>query len=284
MPGKKRCRVHGGASTGARSLDGKQRQAEGRERYFARLRGQQGGPPRATIPARDGASASADPVEHMRLEALASLPPAGNIPPAPASAPAAPWAIPPPPKAEPWPEMVTIFDTEGNPIEVPVSPPEQHRREIDQLVRDLFASGVLPLPQPQAEPPKPILAAENPTPQPADVSPVPIPMVVEEDTSKLAVDVEQIASAAIDQIKELLKHPLDKQDPNFAALLRFLSSTYNTSMTTITRTDATRLQHKRESRLNFILEHAQEERAKYELRRRSVELIATSADDDGGAA
>jgi hypothetical protein len=180
--------------------------------------------------------------------------------------------------------MVTIFDCEGNPIQVPLSPPEQRRAEIDALVKDLFASGVLPLPQPQPEPPKPALAADNPAPQPADVSPVPLPTIVEENTSKLAVDVEQIASAAIEQIKELLKHPLDKQDPNFAALLRFLSSTYNTSMSTITRTDATRLQHKRESRLNFILERAQEERAKYEMRRRSVEVLAASPDDDGSAA
>jgi len=59
------------------------------------------------------------------------------------------------------------------------------------------ASGVLSEP----EPPKPALAAVNPAPQPADLSPVPLPAIVE-DASKLATDVEQIAQAAIDRIKE----------------------------------------------------------------------------------
>ena len=33
-----RCYWHGGASTGARTLEGKERQAEGRRRYYARLK------------------------------------------------------------------------------------------------------------------------------------------------------------------------------------------------------------------------------------------------------
>ena len=40
LRGKRRCRMHGGTSSGAKSFDGKQRQAEGRERYRSKLRGQ----------------------------------------------------------------------------------------------------------------------------------------------------------------------------------------------------------------------------------------------------
>jgi hypothetical protein len=61
--------LHGGLSTGARSVAGKQRQAEGRERWLRRLRGQgrKPGPPRprkATV---------VDPAEQRRLDALAAL-------------------------------------------------------------------------------------------------------------------------------------------------------------------------------------------------------------------
>jgi hypothetical protein len=52
LGGKRRCRMHGGASSGAKSLDGKQRQAEGRERCSVgkavnpvRLRGPEDGRP-----------------------------------------------------------------------------------------------------------------------------------------------------------------------------------------------------------------------------------------------
>jgi len=41
------------------------------------------------------------------------------------------------------------------------------------------------------------------------LSPVPLPAIVE-DASKLATDVEQIAQAAIDRIKEILIAPLDR--------------------------------------------------------------------------
>jgi len=78
--------------------------------------------------------------------------------------------------------------------------------------------------------------------------------------------VEDIAQAAIERIKELLKHPFDSNDPNFAALLRFLSSTYNTSMTTLARTDDNRLKRQAVSRLDYILERAAEERRKRDAR------------------
>jgi hypothetical protein len=137
---------------------------------------------------------------------------------------------------------------------------------------------------------EPELAVENPAPIPADVSPVPPPAIVE-DTSKLAVDVEQIASAAIDQIKEILRHPLDRQDPNFAALLRLLSSTFNTSMTTILRADENRLKRQAISRLPEIAARAAEERRKRDERRMIESVVVETVtgdkgrqDDDGDAA
>jgi hypothetical protein len=46
--GSKRCRLHGGLSTGAKTAEGKQRQAEGRHRWLERLRaeGKKPGPPK----------------------------------------------------------------------------------------------------------------------------------------------------------------------------------------------------------------------------------------------
>ena len=38
LPGSKRCRLHGGLSTGARTAEGKRRQAEGYRRWLERLR------------------------------------------------------------------------------------------------------------------------------------------------------------------------------------------------------------------------------------------------------
>jgi hypothetical protein len=50
VSGSRRCRLHGGFSTGARSPEGKQRQAEGRRRWLERLRaeGKKPGPPKGT--------------------------------------------------------------------------------------------------------------------------------------------------------------------------------------------------------------------------------------------
>jgi hypothetical protein len=153
-----------------------------------------------------------------------------------------------------------------------------------------IASAVLPVHEldPQQASPKPTLAAVNPAPQPADLSPVPLPVIVE-DTSKLATDVEQIAQAAIDRIKEILKAPLNRQDPNFAALLRFVASTYNTSMTTILRADENRLKRQAINRLPEIMARAAEERSKREARRTIEgatvpETVTIESNDSGDAA
>jgi hypothetical protein len=66
--------MHGGASSGAKSLDGKQRQAEGRERYLGKLRGQgrKPGPAKGTG-GRPPKSAFVDAVEGLRRSAVALL-------------------------------------------------------------------------------------------------------------------------------------------------------------------------------------------------------------------
>ncbi len=66
--------MHGGASTGARSVDGKRRQAEGREHHIRRLRaqGRKPGPPKGTG-GRPRKAARVDPVERLRADTLAAL-------------------------------------------------------------------------------------------------------------------------------------------------------------------------------------------------------------------
>src|SRR6516165_3518870 len=75
LHGKQRCRLHGGASTGAKSLDGKQRQAEGRARYLRKVRGEgrKPGPARGTggRPRKD--SKVVAPLERFRLDTLAVI-------------------------------------------------------------------------------------------------------------------------------------------------------------------------------------------------------------------
>jgi hypothetical protein len=66
--------MHGGRSTGARSIAGKQRQAEGRERHLRRLRaqGRKPGPSKGTG-GRPRKTAMVDPAERLRVNTLAAL-------------------------------------------------------------------------------------------------------------------------------------------------------------------------------------------------------------------
>jgi hypothetical protein len=160
----------------------------------------------------------------------------------------------------------------------PAAPPQEFQAILEREfgARPVQSASTVPNPTPPDEPrclvsgmmaiaPPPERSAE-PDLVPTDRGPVPPPPVLVEDASQLAGDVEEIAQTAIDRIKEILEHPLDRQDPNFAALLRFLSSTYNTSMTTIQRADETRLKRQTVSRLPEILARVEEERRKRDLR------------------
>jgi hypothetical protein len=66
--------MHGGHSTGARSIDGKLRQAEGRERHLRRLRalGRKPGPAKGTG-GRPRKTPLVDPAERLRVDTLAVL-------------------------------------------------------------------------------------------------------------------------------------------------------------------------------------------------------------------
>ena len=66
--------MHGGASTGARSVEGKRRQAEGREHHIRRLRaqGRKPGPPKGTG-GRPRKATRVNPVEQLRVDTLAAL-------------------------------------------------------------------------------------------------------------------------------------------------------------------------------------------------------------------
>jgi hypothetical protein len=71
---KARCRLHGGHSTGARTIDGKMRKAEGRDRHLCRLRaeGRRPGPSKGTG-GRPRKAALVDPAERLRADTLAAL-------------------------------------------------------------------------------------------------------------------------------------------------------------------------------------------------------------------
>jgi hypothetical protein len=240
--------MHGGLSTGPTSLDGRQRQAEGYQRYLRRLRGQgrKPGPPKGTG-GRPRRGAITDPVERIRLDTLKTLPRerVKDDHAEKASTMTDEKAMPQ--------EFQAILEREfgARPVQPAfLTPPDEPRC----LVSEVMAIG--PPPERSAELDLVV----------ADGGPVPPPPVLVEDASKLAGDVEEIAQTAINRIKEILEHPLDRQDPNFAALLRFLSSTYNTSMTTIQRADETRLKRQAVSRLPEILARVEEERRKRDLR------------------
>ena len=237
-------------STGAKSLDGKQRQAEGRARYLQKLRGEdrKPGPSKGTggRPRKDARVVA--PVERLRLDTLAVIDmEKGNT-----------RMSEPSPTPEEWqavldPALMPRTPLSGAPRAMPPPPKDD---PADRFTREPLAD--IPAP------PKPTLTVSNPAPELGP--PAVLPSAIVEDTSRLAAEVEDIAQAAIERIKELLKHPFDSKDPNFAALLRFLSSTYNTSMTTIARTDDNRLKRQAVSKLDYILERAAEERRKRDAR------------------
>ena len=155
----------------------------------------------------------------------------------------------------------------------PPPTPEERQAVLDRafMPRTPRSGAPRAMPPPPKDDPADRFTSDKPTLTVSDRAPelgppAVLPPVIVEDTSKLATEVEDIAQAAIERIKELLKHPFDSEDPNFAALLRFLSSTYNPSMTTIARTDDNRLKQQAVSKLDYILERAAEERRKRDAR------------------
>src|SRR6516165_2427946 len=174
---KQRCRLHGGASTGAKSLDGKQRQAEGRARWLRKLRGEdrRPGPAKGTggRPRKD--STVVAPVERLRLDTLAVIDmEKGNT-----------RMSEPSPTSEEW---QAVFD--------PALMPRTHRSGAPRAMLTSSPDDPADRAEVPAASPKPTLTVSNPAPEPGP--PAMLPPVIVEDTSKLATEMEYIAQAAIE--------------------------------------------------------------------------------------
>ena len=115
-------------------------------------------------------------------------------------------------------------------------------------------------------PTKPVLAASNPEPLPAPPLPPP-ELTLVHDANALAHDVEAIGALAMTRIKETLAKPFDPADANYVALLKFTSSIYSATMTTILRADENRLRHRVADRLPELLQRVAEEERKRAARR-----------------
>jgi hypothetical protein len=247
--------MHGGRSTGARSLDGKQRQREGYARYVLRLRGQgrKPGPAKGTG-GRPCKRDMLDQVEEQRRDALAALSVADTKRGSPAMTP------PTEPRDNSWwtPELeAAIADAFTiNPLS-PAALAEKEARQRDA--------------EPKAEYERreeeaaraarwPRLAASNPAPVPAPPLPPP-ELTLVHDRSALASDVEMIAHLAMNRIKATLEKPFDPADQNYQQLLKFVCSIYGTTMNVIVRSDENRLKQRAVDRLPELLERvAAEER------------------------
>jgi hypothetical protein len=221
--------MHGGGSSGAKSLDGKQRQVEGRERYLSKLRGQgrKPGPAKGTG-GRPPKSAIVNVVEGLRRSAVATL-------------------------------SHPRLDRRN--AAMPADPDEPLRGFIDQVLTNVPAIS------------KPMLAVDNPAPAPAFASSRPNLSLVP-DASELALEVKEIGRLATTRIKEILKDPFDEKNPNYVALLKFVSSVYGSTMNTILRADENRLRHRTIDRLPELLRRVAEEE-----RKRAARTIEGSFDD-----
>jgi hypothetical protein len=127
---------------------------------------------------------------------------------------------------------------------------------------------------------KPRLAVDNGHPATPAV-PASTQLTLVHDGDALARDIANIGKLAIARIKETLAKPFDPQDPNYAALLRFSSSIYNSTMTTMLRADENLLRARAVDRLPELLE-----RVALEERKRHARALfdAGGVDDPDGAA
>jgi hypothetical protein len=116
-----------------------------------------------------------------------------------------------------------------------------------------------------------------------DVEQAPLPgqgstkLTLVHDADALARDIANIGKLAIARIKETLSKPFDPADPNYAALLRFTSGVYNSTMTTMLRADENLLRARAVDRLPELLSRiAEEERKRHE---RQLEIDAGPGPD-----
>jgi hypothetical protein len=82
------------------------------------------------------------------------------------------------------------------------------------------------------------------------------------DADQLANDLSTIGQLAMARIKDTLAKPFDPADSNYAALLRFTSGVYNSTMTTMLRADENLLRARTIDRLPELLNRVAEEERK----------------------
>jgi hypothetical protein len=143
---------------------------------------------------------------------------------------------------------------------------EDEGAAIDALVEGWFRKR-------QAAQHKPALVVDNPEPGPPPLLPIavsPPELILVHDAdavNALASDVEAIGTLAMARIKETLSKPFDPSDANYTALLKFVSSVYGSTMTTLLRADENRLRRRVVDRLPELLQRVAEEERKREARR-----------------
>jgi hypothetical protein len=264
LTGKTRCKLHGGMSDGPGQIspEGRQRINEGRVRWLAKMRaeGRKPGPSKGECPPK------IDPVEKLRTDTLDAVKEMGSS------------------EKRALDDFASLFG-DTNATQEPPPSPAPSNEQIEATFAALFGRE-----PPSQQPAKPQVVSRNDNPQPLPLADIGRSCVVHEtsdiangrtDASELAGAVERVARQAIVRIEEILRHPLDRSDPNFAALLRFLASTYNTSMGTLVRVDENKLRKQQIDRLPQILKRVEEERRLQD--QRIIEGAFTEVEPDGAA-
>jgi hypothetical protein len=220
--------MHGGRSTGARSVEGKRRQAEGHEHWLRLVRGQgrKPGPAKGTG-GRPRKTAMIDPAERLRADTLAAL---GTNRPKGRSTP-----MPDAPDQELWSFIEQVM--------------------ADMQIRPMPSKPVLAVSN--SEPPLPAIASPPP-----ELTLVHDANVLASDVEAIGT----LAMARIKETLAMAK-PFDPADANYVALLKFTASVYGSTMNTILRADENRLRHRAVDRLPELLERVAEEERKRDARR-----------------
>jgi hypothetical protein len=122
-----------------------------------------------------------------------------------------------------------------------------------------------------------LVVSHGPAQQPL-AGPTSTQLTLVHDADALARDIAAIGRLATARIKETLSRPFDASDPNYQALLRFTSSTYNTTLTAMLKADENLLRAHAVDRLPELLERIAEEEKK-----RSARQLDLDATPDGAA-
>jgi hypothetical protein len=120
-------------------------------------------------------------------------------------------------------------------------------------------------------PPKPRVVARNDAPHPQPLATIGMPVVIDNtrtdaivdgrmNTDELAGAVKRLARETIRQMQKIVENPLDSSHPHFAAWMRLVASSYNTSMSTLCRVDETAMRKQEIDRMPEILRRVEEER------------------------